>query len=140
MRITIAIGLALLLIGLYAACSVSPPLDRQVERAVIERAFEQRKSDVQVEGEGVVTRVLPDDMQGSRHQRIIIRLASGQTVLIQHNIDLAPRIPDLKVGDTVSFFGEYVWNEQGGLIHWTHHDPARSHVGGWIKHNGETYQ
>ena len=35
-----------------------------------------------------------------------------------------PRIADVKVGDTVSFFGEYVWNEQGGLIHWTHHDPA----------------
>ena len=57
-----------------------------------------------------------------------------------HDIDIAPRLDSLQVGDTVSFKGEYVWNAQGGLIHWTHHDPTGSHVAGWIKHNGQTYQ
>lgn len=129
-----------LLIGLSIACS-SPPLeDRGVNTPSVEAAFERRQSDVQVEGEGVVTRILSDDRQGSRHQRFIVRLASGKTVLIQHNIDLAPRIDDINVGDTVGFFGEYVWNEHGGLIHWTHHDPAGRHVSGWVKHGGNTYR
>ena len=104
------------------------------------RAFEQRQSDVQVEGVGTVARVLPDDNAGSRHQRFILQLSSGQTVLIDHNIDLAPRIEELKVGDAISFSGEYVWNEKGGLIHWTHHDPAGHHQAGWLKHNGRIYQ
>jgi hypothetical protein len=45
----------------------------------------------------------------------------------------------LKVGDEVSFFGEYDYSEQGGTIHWTHHDPARKHVSGWLEWKGRTY-
>ena len=104
------------------------------------QAFENRQSDVQVSGEGVVIKLLPDDNEGSRHQRFILRLASGQTLLVAHNIDLAPAIRSLRVGDTVEFFGEYEWNPQGGVIHWTHHDPANVHVSGWLKHQGKIYQ
>ncbi|HKR61445.1 MAG TPA: DUF3465 domain-containing protein, partial [Pyrinomonadaceae bacterium] len=106
----------------------------------IDRAFENGASDVQVEGEGVVTRILPDDLDGSRHQRFIVRLASGRTVLISHNIDLAPRVNALREGDRVSFYGEYVWSEEGGKFHWTHHDPRGKHVAGWVKHKGRMYQ
>ena len=106
----------------------------------IGRAFKNRTSNVQVEGEGVVTRILADDLAGSRHQRFVLRLASGQTVLIAHNIDLAPRVAGLQEGDSVRFYGEYVWNAEGGKVHWTHHDPEGRHVAGWLKHNGRTYQ
>lgn len=106
----------------------------------IGRAFNSRTSDVQVEAEGVVTRILADDLAGSRHQRFVIRLASGQTVLITHNIDIASRVAGLRVGDSVRFYGEYVWNEEGGVVHWTHHDPDGRHTAGWLKHNGRTYQ
>lgn len=106
----------------------------------ISRAFASRTSDVQVEGEGVVTRLLPDDLNGARHQRFIVQLGSGQTLLVAHNIDIAPRIDGLKAGDRVSFNGEYVWNAKGGVIHWTHHDPQGRHVAGWIKHNGKTFK
>ncbi|HET9478193.1 MAG TPA: DUF3465 domain-containing protein [Pyrinomonadaceae bacterium] len=108
--------------------------------SALARAFESRTSDIQVKGAGTVIRVLPDDLKGSRHQRFIVQLASGQTLLITHNLDLAPRIDRLKVGDSVSFYGEYVWNEKGGVIHWTHHDPQGRHVAGWLKHNGKTFQ
>jgi hypothetical protein len=106
----------------------------------IGRAFASRASDVQVEGEGTVIRVLPDDLNGSRHQRFIVQLASGQTLLITHNIDIAPRIDAVETGDCVRFYGEYVWNEKGGVIHWTHHDPRGRHVAGWLVHNGKTYK
>ena len=106
----------------------------------IGRAFKNRTSNVQVEGAGIVTRILADDLAGSRHQRFIVRLASGQTVLIVHNVDIAPRVAGLQEGDSVRFYGEYVWNEKGGMVHWTHHDPEGRHVSGWIKHKGRTYQ
>lgn len=106
----------------------------------IGRAFASQTSDIQVEGEGTVIRLLPDDVNGLRHQRFIVRLASGQTLLVAHNIDIAPRIDGLEVGDSVRFNGEYVWNEKGGTIHWTHHDPQGRHVSGWLQHNGKTFK
>jgi hypothetical protein len=106
----------------------------------IAAAYERRDSNVQVEGAGVVVRVLSDDHDGSRHQRFIVELASGQTVFISHNIDLAPRVAPLAAGDRVQFCGEYEWNNKGGVVHWTHHDPAGRHPGGWIRREGETFQ
>jgi len=102
-------------------------------------AFAERRSGLVVEAEGVVESRLRDDLQGSRHQRFIVRLSSGQTLLVSHNIDLAQRVP-LTDGDTVRFRGQYEWNEQGGVIHWTHHDPQGRRPGGWIRHYGEFYR
>ena len=107
---------------------------------VLGDAYKNNKSDLQIKGRGVVIAALPDDNKGSRHQRFIIRLASGQTLLITHNIDLAPRIKGLKAKDLVEFYGEYEWNKKGGVVHWTHHDPKNRHVHGWLKHKGITYQ
>lgn len=106
----------------------------------IQSAFNARRSGVQVQGEGVVSTVLADDNDGSRHQRFILKLRSGQTLLVAHNIDLAPRIASLRSGDTVLFNGVYEWNAKGGVIHWTHHDPAGRHQAGWLRHAGQTYQ
>lgn len=104
------------------------------------RAFEQHTSNLQIEGQGVVRRVLSDDNDDSRHQRFIVALSSGQTLLISHNIDLAPRVVGLRVGDVVSFSGEYEWNPEGGVIHWTHRDSSKRHPPGWIRHNGKVYE
>ena len=107
---------------------------------VLSDAFSERLSGVQAEGNGTVIKILSDDNEGSRHQRFILKLQSGQTLLIAHNIDLAPRLSNLREGDTVAFNGEYEWNSKGGVIHWTHHDPNGYHEAGWLKHNGQIYQ
>lgn len=104
------------------------------------RAFAERRSDEWVTATGEVTRLLPDDNEGSRHQRFIVRLDPGHTLLISHNIDLAPRIDALRTGDRVTFRGEYEWNDRGGVVHWTHHDPQGRHDGGWILHDGNEYR
>lgn len=107
---------------------------------LVESLFQNQRSDVMVEAEGRVQRLLSDDNNGSRHQRIIVELSSGHTVMIAHNIDLAPRVDDLREGDCLRFKGEYEWNQQGGVVHWTHHDPSRRHEGGWLEHNGKRYE
>ena len=114
-------------------------LDSSEVEQVLEAAFYNRTSDLQVELTAVVSRVLPDDLKGSRHQRFIIELHSGLSLLIAHNIDVAPRVTDFRSGDRVTVYGEYEWNERGGVIHWTHRDKRGKHIDGWIKHNDKIY-
>ena len=120
--------------------SVAPPAADAVDDSVFSDAIENHASNVDVEGQGTVATILPDDTTGKRHQRFIVRLKSGQTILIAHNIDLAERVSSLKEGDVVTFSGVYEWNPKGGVVHWTHRDPAGRHRAGWIKHQGEVYQ
>ncbi|HSB29488.1 MAG TPA: DUF3465 domain-containing protein [Pyrinomonadaceae bacterium] len=141
----IYIATLLLYASVFAACAgdnqnLAQNSEDANDESKIAAAFTTRTSNIQVHGQGVVTRLLADDRSGSRHQRFIVRLGSGQTLLIAHNVDIAHRIDDLRTGDHIQFYGEYVWNAEGGTIHWTHHDPAGSHVTGWLKHNGQTYQ
>ena len=91
-------------------------------------------------GSGTVIRLLSDDNQGSRHQRFIIKQSSGRTLLIAHNIDLAPKIYSLQKGALVKFCGEYESNSKGGVVHWTHHDPQKRHTAGWLEYKGKKYQ
>ena len=104
--------------------------------ALLDRA---RRSDEIVEGEGVVVHVLPDDLEGDRHQRLLVEATAHDgtvtTIKISHNIDLADRVPADR-GDRVRFKGEYEWNEKGGCVHWTHHDPRGWHEDGWVEANG----
>jgi len=108
--------------------------------AAAKRAFETQATNLPLQGQGTVTRVLTDDNDGDRHQRFILKLGSGQTLLIAHNIDIAPRLPGLAAGDSVAFSGIYEWSAQGGTVHWTHHDPSGDHAAGWLAYKGDRYQ
>ena len=66
--------------------------------------FRAERSGFMVETPAVVYRKLPDDNEGSRHQKFLIRLENGHSVLVAHNIDLAPRVP-LEEGDTIEIKG-----------------------------------
>jgi len=133
--------IAFIIIG-YAASKYTPEQTtlRSPSPSNLEQLIEQNQSNVQLEITGNVIKLLADDLDGSRHQKFIVKTADGHTLLISHNIDLAPRIEALKVDDEVTVHGEYEWNKKGGVMHWTHRDPAKRHIDGWIKHQGKTYQ
>ena len=106
----------------------------------IMQAYQQQISNIQVQSKGEVKAILADDNDGSRHQKMILKLENGLTVLVAHNIDLAPRVEGLRKGEIVEFYGEYEYSPKGGVIHWTHHDPQGKHVDGWLKYQGKSYQ
>jgi hypothetical protein len=131
--------------GVFQASAPPQPaeaasLRQECDGNALAAAYRNHQSRVEVCGSGVVAKVLKDDTQGSRHQRFIVRLPAGQTLLIAYNYDLAPRIDGLRAGAAVEFTGEYEWNPQGGVVHWTHRDPAGHHQPGWIRFGGELYQ
>jgi len=133
----------LLIVAIGGACfayyqSQAPQTYTPVDRPG--QVAHQWQSGEQVSGGGAVLRILSDDNTGDRHQRFILKMPSGQTLLIAHNIDIAPRIPRLKEGDFVLFHGQYETNAQGGVVHRTHKDPQKRHVAGWLQHNGKRYQ
>ena len=105
----------------------------------IEDAYQAHRSGIIVTASGAVERTLADDTSGDKHQRFIMRLSSGITVLVAHNIDIAPRIPDIAPGSPVKIHGEYEWTAKGGTVHWTHKDHRGSHEAGWIEFNGKRY-
>ncbi|MEK6711151.1 MAG: DUF3465 domain-containing protein [Nitrospinota bacterium] len=139
--------LAALALGLLAwspapwAAPAAPPAAEAPARPglSLREAFERGRSGVWLRARGEVSQVLRDDLEGQRHQRFIVRLPEGTTILISHNLDLAPRVP-VRMGDAVEVLGRYEWNKRGGLIHWTHRDPKGNREGGWIEHKGERYR
>ena len=108
--------------------------------AAIAHAFKYQHNGIFVQGSGFVGRVLDDDLAPPRHQKFLVRLANGQTLLIAHNIDIASRIDDLKTSDYIAFRGQYEWSEKGGTVHMTHRDPSGRFSGGWIEYNGKRYE
>jgi hypothetical protein len=109
--------------------------------AAIQADFADHRSNTEVTADGQVTRLLSDEHgPDGTHQRFIVQLSGlTQTVLIDNNIDIGRRAA-VVAGDAVTVHGEYVWNDQGGLIHFTHHDPAHTHEGGWIEAKGVRYE
>lgn len=108
--------------------------------AIIRNAYEQQKSNFQVKQAGRIIKILKEDNYGPRHQRFLVQINDGRKLLIAHNIDLAPKVETLKVDEQISFYGEYEWNNKGGVIHWTHHDPKKRHPDGWLMYGNKKYQ
>lgn len=103
------------------------------------KSFSKRDTGTWIEVTGFVKRLLSDDNDDSRHQRFILEVGAGRTLLIAHNIDLVDRVP-LGLGDRVHVRGMYEWNDLGGLVHWTHRDPLGVEDGGWIRYRARVYK
>ncbi|MCA9320813.1 MAG: DUF3465 domain-containing protein [Planctomycetes bacterium] len=102
-------------------------------------AYRKRQSEVWLEVEGTIKKNLRDDLEGDRHQKFILTLEGGHTILVSHNIDIANRVP-AREGDDLRIRGRYEYGEQGGVLHWTHHDPGGRQTGGWIRYDGKDYK
>src|SRR5271163_3573138 len=88
-------------------------------------------SKVEVTAIAQVKKLLPDDTRGLQHQKFLLILSNGTTVLIANDLTYGQRVP-IQAGDVVKIHGEYVWNRLGGLIHWTHRSDTPRHDSGWI--------
>ena len=137
--ITILFVLAALAYGWVSTDKSLQPEDQvELSNVSVFNFYQQRISGEMTYLQGRVSKILSDDNVGSRHQRFIVDLNGKLTVLIAHNIDLAQRVP-LKINDEIEIFGQYEWNEKGGVIHWTHRDPQGNHPEGWIKYRDNVY-
>lgn len=153
-KVLVIISIVLLLLGLTAYLIEQTEADLEpvvipnttseasysINNPKLLNAYQTKQQKLQVQGQGVIVKVLKDDTKGSQHQRLLLRVNDKQTVLVAHNIDLAPRIANPKAGGVVGFYGEYVWNDQGGVIHWTHRDPKNRHANGWLSYDGKRYE
>jgi hypothetical protein len=112
----------------------------EMDAGAIIEAYGAQRNLPQVQGKGVVVKVLKDDSNGLQHQKFLLKVSDNITILIAHNIDLAPRVVNIQVGDIVAFKGEYVYTPKGGTVHWTHKDSHGNHESGWLQHNGRKYE
>jgi hypothetical protein len=100
-------------------------------------AFQTHRSKLWLTVSAHVTRDLADAHGTYTHQRFIVTCSGGFTLLIVNDISIGERAP-AHIGDTVTVRGQYIWNDQGGLIHFTHHDPEGG-PGGYIDEDGAQY-
>jgi len=91
-----------------------------------------------IEERGQVRRLLNDAPHDERHQRFVVRIAGGQTLLVAHNLEIAERVP-LGLGDRIRFRGLYAFNHEGGVVHFTHRDPHGQEAGGWVEYRKTRY-
>lgn len=105
------------------------------EYKLVEMAWKNQKSNLVVQVKGKVTLELPDIEDHSTYQRFLIVLENKRRVLVSHDIGIASPV-NIAVGSEVTVKGEYDWTAEGGVIHWTHRDPAGKREGGWIELDG----
>ncbi len=122
--------------------SVADSIDTKASHAGLNQlmeAYKRHQSKLWLEVGGTVVKSLKDDTKGDQHQKFILRLSNGHTVLVAHNIDLATKVP-LRKNDKVVVRARYEWSRQGGVLHWTHRDPRMHIEGGWIQYKGKKYR
>jgi hypothetical protein len=135
----VLIVLGLLVYQYYVPGSQTADQEVIAQQGRLQQAYAAGQSGIWLETSGRISRILRDDNDGSRHQKFILELDDGHTVMVAHNIDLARRIP-ARENLSLEIRGRYEWNERGGVIHWTHHDPDGRLQGGWIEVDNVRYQ
>lgn len=111
----------------------------QIDQSQLIEAQQSRAKKKEILFSARVKRLLPDDTKGLPHQRFLLEIENGSTVLVAHDTKYAPKVP-IQVGDILVIKGEYIWNRKGGIVHWTHRSDTPKHEGGYIEFDGQRYQ
>ena len=112
---------------------------QSIDQSQLLQAQAARARKVELMFSARVKKILPDDTKGLPHQRLLLDVENGSTVLLAHDIKYAPKVP-VQVGDVIVVKGEYVWNRKGGVVHWTHRSDTPRHEGGYIEFSGQRYE
>jgi hypothetical protein len=106
--------------------------------AVASDLFRRHESGEWVTLSGVIQERLGDTYGRFQHQRFILGCANGTHILVVNDVSIGQRVP-LVLHGRVTVRGQYVWDSQGGVVHFTHHadDGGKS---GWILLGSHVYQ
>ena len=58
-----------------------------LDAGAIAEAFSAHRNLPQVQGSGIVVKVLKDDTKGLKHQKFLLKVSDNITILIAHNLD-----------------------------------------------------
>lgn len=99
--------------------------------------FRKHRSGAWLTISGNVIRLLGDSNGRFKHQRFILGCSDGLTLLIVNDVSIGQRVPLVR-SHKLAVRGQYEWDRQGGLVHFTHH--ADNGAAGWILYGGQVYQ
>jgi hypothetical protein len=127
-------SLPLVALAALAACA---PESGDAANGAVYGAWAGHRSRIEVTATGNVARILGTRSGPSgRHEGFLVHLRGaaghGLTVRVEDNVDVTGPIP-LAPGDEVEVRGEYIYDQRGGLIHFTHRDRRGRHPGGYVR-------
>lgn len=110
----------------------------QDDSALVEAVNSGRGVDYIEAANLVATQILPDDTDGSAHQKWKGRLSNGIEIMVVFNIDDYDRVP-IRKGDRFSVGGQFIQEGKRRVIHWLHEDPRHRRPDGYVYLNGNIY-
>ncbi|MDP3509818.1 MAG: DUF3465 domain-containing protein [Candidatus Melainabacteria bacterium] len=110
-----------------------------VDDAQIIQAQSQQARKVELTVTAPIKKLLREEDYREPHQRFLLILSNGTTVLVANDLQYGTYAP-VQEGNVVRIHGEYIWNERGGVLHWTHKSDEPRHESGYIDFNGMRYQ
>jgi hypothetical protein len=122
-----------------AGCAGQP---EKPDNAFVCQSFSSQASKQEVLAEGRIAYVLgTSNGPSGEHEGFLLKLSGDCDLLVrvETNVDITGPVP-LRAGETVTVKGEYEFEPTGGVVHWTHHDPAGRHIGGYVLAAGKLYQ
>lgn len=124
---------------MYADDAVSS-LDEKADSVAYLGFLYKSQRSAKVSAQGHLIRRLPEQLSPYRAQLFLVRLTSGQKLIIKHDIEMGEALPDIKKGALLFFKGLYKWNRKGGFIIFTTQKNRENNLSGWLKYKEITYQ
>lgn len=126
-------------LALASGCASHPEAP---DNALVCSTYAGQGSGQEVLAQGNVAAILGTrEGPSGEHEGFLLQLTGDcdLVVRVETNVDLTGPVP-LRAGEAAIVKGQYEYTVMGGVIHWTHHDPAGRHVAGYVQAGGKVYQ